>query len=298
MTDRAIFVGSHAPRHPRHTRCVPERPPPPSGHADAPVDRFVTPVAYETPYGKGIFRRRLRLVNLTPTHTAGELEDDFHHFRVDLHHDGATIERADGQFFRGPWTVCAEAPDPLRAIEGRPLTRSSTGIGAYTAARDNCTHLFDLAGLVVAHAARAEATRQYDIELTDPSGPARASRGTIWRNGELVLEWQIEDSEIVSPPPWPDAPLRRGFIGWAEANLGEDEAEAAIALRRIIDIAIGRGGNLDLLDTAVQVGDVMMGKCQAFSPAKIELGVRNRGSARDFKQHAELLLADMHLRDR
>jgi hypothetical protein len=277
---------------------VPDRPVPPSGRADAPVDRLVTPVAYETPYGDGIYRRRLRMVDLSPTHTAGELEDDFHHFRVDLHHDGSTILRADGQFFRGPWTVCAEAPDPLRAIEGRPLTTSSTGIGAYTPARENCTHLFDLAGLVVAHAARPERTRQYDIELTDPVGPQRAQRGTIWRDGDLVLEWHLEHTEIVSPAPWPDAPLRRGFIGWAEANLDADGAEAAIALRRIIDIAIGRGGNLDLLDNAAQVGDVMMGKCQAFSPAKIELGVRNRGSARDFRDHADLLLADMHLRDR
>ena len=110
--------------------------PPPSGRATAPVDRFVAPIAYATPYGDGVYRRRIRLVNLSATHTAGELEDDFHHFRVDLTHDGTTIVRADGRYFRGPWTVCADAPDPLRAIESHPLTASSTGIGAYTGARD------------------------------------------------------------------------------------------------------------------------------------------------------------------
>jgi hypothetical protein len=276
---------------------VPERPPPPSGRVDAPIDRWTAPIAWSTPYGDGLYRRRLRLVSHSPTHTAGELEDDFHHFRVDIHHDGTMIERADGQFFRGPWTVCAEAPDPLRAIEGRLLTTSSTGIGAYTPARENCTHLFDLAGLAVAHAARGEAERQYDIELTDPAGPARASRASIWRDGALVIEWRLEHSEIVAPAPWPDAPLRRGFIGWAEANLERDTAEAAIALRRIIDIAIGRGGNLDDVPRAADVGPVMMGKCQAFSPAKIELGRRNVGSARHFRDRPEMLLADMHLRD-
>jgi hypothetical protein len=255
-------------------------------------------VAFEIPYGEGTYRRRIRMVNLSPSHAAGELEDDFHHFRVDLHHDGTTIERADGRFFRGPWTICAEAPDPLRAIEGKPLTPSSTGIGAYTAARDNCTHLFDLAGLVVAHATRDEEVRQYDIELTDPVGSKRASRATIWRNGDLVLEWQIEDSEIIAPAPWPDAPLRRGFIGWAEDNLDGDCAEAAIALRRIIDIAIGRGGNLDLVASAADVGSVMTGKCQAFSPARVDFGRRNVGSARHFGDQPELLLADMHLRDK
>jgi hypothetical protein len=255
-------------------------------------------VAFGTPYGEGIYRRRIRLVRLAHGHTAGELEDDFHHFRVDLHHDGTHIERADGMFMRGPWTSCALAVDPLRAIEGQPLTRSSTGIGAYTPARENCTHLFDLAGLVVAHAMRDEEERQYDIELTDPSGERRASRATIWRDGALILEWQIEHGDIVAPTPWPDAPLRRGFIGWAEANLDADGAEAAIALRRIIDIAIGRGGNLDHVARSADIAGVMMGKCQAFTPEKVQLGRRNVGSARDFKDFPELLVADMHLRDR
>jgi hypothetical protein len=276
---------------------VPERPPPPSGRAPAPVDRSLAPNAYETPYGEGLYRRRIRLRNLADNHAAGELEDDFHHFRVDLHHDGQVIVEARGEFFRGPWTVCAEAPEPLRAIEGRPLTASSTGIGAYTAARDNCTHLFDLAGLVVAHATRRTPQREYDVEITDPAGAAQASVATMWRDGVQVLEWNLAHGEIVSPAPWPDAPLRRGFIAWAEANLDPDEAEAAIALRRVIDIAIGRGGNLDVVPGAAAVAELMMGKCQAFSPGKVEVALRNRGSARHFRDHPDVLLADMHLRD-
>jgi hypothetical protein len=276
---------------------MPERPPPPSARADAPVDRYAVPVAYSVPYGEGVYRRRIRLVNLDAGHAAGELEDDFHHFRVDLHHDGTTIVEAAGMFMRGPWTVCADSPEPLRAIEGRPLTTSSTGIGAYTPARENCTHLFDLAGLVVAHASRSVRERQYDIELTDPHGPARASVASIWRDGDLLMEWQIEDSEVVAPSPWSESPLRRGFIGWAESTLDPDLAEAAIALRRIIDIAIGRGGNLDDVPNAAAVSEMMMGKCQAFSPAKVHLGIRNVGSARHFRESPEILLADMHLRD-
>ena len=142
--------------------------------------------------------------------------------------------------------------------------------------------------------------RQYDIELTDPVGADRAShRARCGATASSCSSGRSRTTEIVGPAPWPDAPLRRGFIGWAEAHLDADDAEAAIALRRIIDIAIGRGGNLDLLEQPrPRSATIMMGKCQAFSPAKVELGLRNRGSARDFEQHAELLLADMHLRDR
>jgi len=258
---------------------------------------MVAPCAYDTPYGEGLYRRRIRVVNLSPTHAAGELEDDFHHFRVDVRHDGSTILEARGRFMRGPWTVCANAPEPLRAIESRPLTRSSTGIGAYTAARANCTHLFDLTGLVVAHATRADAERVYDVEITDPVGPAQSSRATMWRDGTVVLEWQLENGEIVAPDPWPAAPLRSGFIAWAEQHLDADTCEAAVALRRVIDIAIGRGGNLDLATGVADVLPLMEGKCQAFVPAYVEIGRRNVGSARHFRDHPELLLADMHLRD-
>jgi hypothetical protein len=41
----------------------------------------------------------------------------------------------------------------------------------------------------------------------------------------------------------------------------------------------------------------MMGKCQAFSPGKVEIALRIRGSARHFRDHPEMLLSDMHLRD-
>lgn len=273
------------------------RPVPPFARADRELDRTIAPCAYDTPYGEGLYRRRIRLVNLAPTHAAGELEDDFHHFRVDLRHDGTTILEARGRYLRGPWTVCANAPEPLRAIESRPLTRSSTGIGAYTAARANCTHLFDLAGLVVAHATRADAERVYDVEITDPVGEEQSSRATMWRDGAVVLEWQLERFEIVAPKQWAAAPLRSGFIAWAEQNLDADTCEAAIALRRVIDIAIGRGGNLDLVSGPADVLDIMEGKCQAFLPGNVEIGRRNVGSARHFRDHPELLLADMHLRD-
>ncbi|HEX7095351.1 MAG TPA: hypothetical protein VF183_05675 [Acidimicrobiales bacterium] len=274
-----------------------DRPAPPFARATTPVDRTVAPRAFDVPYGDGLYRRRIRLVNLTDTHAAGELEDDFHHFRVDLRHDGSTILAARGRFLRGPWTVCADAPEPLRAIESRPLTTSSTGIGAYTSARANCTHLFDLAGLVVAHATRADAERLYDIEVTDPTGERRSSHATLWRDGTVVLAWRLERGEIVEPEPWPDAPLRRGFIAWAEAHLDADTCEAAIALRRVIDIAIGRGGDLDAVPGPFAVFELMQGKCQAFTPGKVEIGRRNHGSARHFRDHPELLLADMHLRD-
>lgn len=277
----------------------PSRPAPASGRADTPVDRLAaTPVAFARPYGEGVYRRRVRLHNETPTRTVGELEDDFHHFRVELHHDGERIVAADGFHYRGPWSTCAESPAPLRAIEGHPLSSRASAVGGYTPARANCTHLFDLAGLAVAHATRgAGATRQYDIELTDPSGPRAEQHATLWRDGEQVLWWRLEDREVVGPDEWKGAPLRVKFIAWAEERLDTDLAEAAIALRRIVDIAIGRTNDMDRhVEGAVTAGNMAPSTCYTYSAPVIVRSIRQKGSARDFLERPDLLLADMHLR--
>lgn len=275
-----------------------ERPPPPFERAVTIADRRTqAPRLTDGDYGAGVYRRRIRLVHLGPSHTAGELEDDFHHFRVDLHHDGDTIRRAVGTGIRGPWTTCMTADGPLRAIEGHPLSPRSSAIGDYTPARRNCTHLFDLTGLAVAHATREEAERVYDLEVTDRAGPTATNRVSVWRDGGLVLEWELAAGEIVAPEEWVGVPLRRGFIAWAEAELEPDLAEAAITLRRVIDISMGRSGDLDRFDVADAVMEIMGPVCHTFQP---EVGVRARrlrGSALVFTDRPELLASDMHLRD-
>src|SRR6266576_2712308 len=103
--------------------------PPPSARVEQEIDRYRDiPHVEAAPPGTSMFWRRIRLVNIDSTITVGELEDDCHHFR-------------------GPWTTCGKAGEPLRAIEGHPLRPRASAIGAYADARANCTHLFDLTGL-------------------------------------------------------------------------------------------------------------------------------------------------------
>ena len=55
----------------------------------------------------------------------------------------------------------------------------------------------------------------------------------MWRNGELALDWQLENGEIVGPAAWAGAPLRRGFIQWAEEGFEPDLAEARILIEAL-----------------------------------------------------------------
>ena len=221
----------------------------------------------------------------------GDLEDDFHRFGLTLHHDGERVTAVEGDAERFPWTTCPSAVEPLRSVAGARISRRLTELGEHVAARSNCTHLFDLAGLAIAHAARAAAgTRQYDVAIPDRTRTLTSPQ--LERDGEVVLRWDLDGTTITGPAPYDGIALRAGFLAWAEATLDDEEAEAAIVLRRACDISFGRSMDLDVYDTAADLGDIMLGTCHSFQPGTIEVGLRNKGQTRDFSSDADLLLQE------
>jgi hypothetical protein len=231
----------------------------------------------------GAYYRGISLTS-TPGRVDAELQDDFHHFRVVLTHDGGKVLSAEGEGVRFPWSTCAAAGVELHPLAGVLLSRRSTAHAAYVSARANCTHMFDLAGLAIAQAGTARPDRQYDIRVPDRIG-AR-TEPTIHCNGELVLRWTIDGRTIVDPPPYSGRELRGDFIAWAEETLDEDTAEAAIALRRGVYISTGRYQDLDGYETADEVGRMtggfMDGICYTFQPDRQPVALRMKGTTRDF----------------
>ncbi|MCU1463213.1 MAG: hypothetical protein JWO37_3288 [Acidimicrobiales bacterium] len=225
------------------------------------------------------YRRRIRLVG-SDGRVVGDLEDDFHHFRVAIDHDGERVTGISGEGVRFPWSTCPLAAEALLPITGMALSTRSTAVGDATAARDNCTHMFDLAGLAVAHAARGATTRQYDIFI--PDGVPPDGMATLALDGSPVLAWEVDMNQVLGPPPFAGVPLRAGFLAWAEANLDADAAEAAIVLRRALHIAHGRIKDLDGHDTADELFPMMSGSCWTFTPGRAEVAMRMKGSTRDF----------------
>ncbi|MEM9463813.1 MAG: DUF2889 domain-containing protein [Actinomycetota bacterium] len=252
--------------------------------------REETSRAGERPWGDGVYRRRIDLRRVAPNRIVGELEDDFHHFAVAVEHDDTMVTGVSAEGIRHPWDVCAEADRPIQTIVGVRLADRPSVLGTLDA-RANCTHLFDLAGLAVAHAARAVDERRFEAEVTDPDGDgARLAR--LWVDDAPALEWQLRQREVVGPDRWRGVPLWKGFMRWALAELGTPTAEAAIVLRRAIDISRGRMQDLDDYRSNAELAGFMTGVCHAFTPENRERGVRLTGSARDFTDRPELLLAD------
>jgi hypothetical protein len=247
------------------------------------------------PYRHGSFRRRIRVVVDTPGVVAGGLEDDFHYFQVRVNHDGEQVTTVEAESKRWPWSTCPGAAVPLQALAGMPLSRRCLAVGDWTDPRQNCTHMFDLAGLAIAHAARRGppgTVRQYDIEI--PAGAQAGGRREVrvWRDGELTLAWELAGRACVAPPPFSEVPWRGGFLHWADRNLEVDDAEAAIVLRRACDIGMGRGMDLDAIPRAVDALASQGGVCHTMQPGIVEVALRNRGTVRDWDPDPDALLAD------
>ncbi|HZJ26727.1 MAG TPA: hypothetical protein VFF40_06915 [Acidimicrobiia bacterium] len=253
------------------------------------------PVAVRIGRPDGAYRRRIRVEHLTDTTVRAALEDDFHHFVVEMRHDNARAIGFTASSMRWPWSTCPDAAGQLAALDGMALSPRCTAAAAVANPRLQCTHQFDLAGLAVAHATRPTSQRQYDIEIP-PARPDGRRVVRLWRDGALLHEWTLEPGKgLVTPAPAPftEAPWRGGFIKWAEASLEPDEAEAAIVLRRACDIGMGRGMDLEAYRTAAELADLMTGVCYTMQPDVMSHARRSVGSIRDFADAPDALLGDV-----
>ncbi len=241
-----------------------------------------------------LFRRRIDIVsNGTPEHgeTRSVLEDDFHHFRVAVAYRDGIVSNVSGSALRNPYSVCPAAGAELVSLHGMALNPVANSVTRQTNARLQCTHMLDLAGLAVAAAARHIARRTYEVEVPRRNGDATS--GLLLRDGVRLLEWQITGETIMAPPAFAGIHLKEGLARWALNNLSEDQAEAALILRRCLIISRGRERNLDLVATASPTGN-----CFAQQPQRAQLAIRIVGSTLDLRhRHAQLAQDDQRWLD-
>ncbi len=193
--------------------------------------------------------RVIRLAS-QPGEVRAVIEDDFHHFRVVMAHDGQSVTKVSADSPRHPYSLCPAAGLQLRALIGTGLTTDVTALTRSVDARLQCTHQFDLAILAIASAARGDGLRRYDAVV--PDRVAEVSQPYLLRDGVRVLDWTIVDSVITHPKSFAGVGLRHGFIEWVGRSLDHQAAEDAIVLRRAVFVSGGRGlsEQLDAKSTA------------------------------------------------
>ena len=238
-------------------------------------------------YGSGMARRRIRLTG-APGQVLGELEDHAHGMRCLIQHDGHVVTAVTSEFRRIPMNTCLGAGEPLQALVGTPIGCDFGTFYRDGRARMNCTHMFDIAWLATAHAARGETVRTYDVEVPDEVDGASDVR--LLRDGEVLLRWSIRNSIVEAPQALAGQHLFRGFTTWALAHLDGDDLEAALVLQKGCFVAQARRWTIVPGPISAEEKVANVGVCHGFGRARIEGAERLDDTKRDFTDHPERLL--------
>lgn len=193
------------------------------------------------------------------------VEDDLHHMKVTLDHDGEVITCVEGEMIRAPWSTCPGARLALAETFTGAELAAAAGVGAK---KQNCTHLFDMAVLAAAHARDAAPTR-YDLRVEDPLEGVRPM--DIARNGEVRMAWIEKDKRFLAPAAI--AGLGYKEMGPWIASLSPAEEEMARLLRGVAVISHGRQIPMEKQSDATRIPP----NCHTFQPGQREHAVRVSG---------------------
>lgn len=233
------------------------------------------------------FRREIR-VEIGECLVAGELIDDFHHFRAEFDVLPGRIVAARGFAIRQPWATCPGAVSRVTDFIGPASAGSFRAVLASVDRRTHCTHLCDAAALAIARWARGAGSAVFSLFVADPvQGPTTAK---IDRDGVSLHEWQVERLRILGPAAWKGRVLGPGggFLASLAAESGEDQIEAALLLQRACTIALGRGFDLDLYRHADDVPGAPRGVCHTYAASTSADATRKLGATLDFGPAADL----------
>jgi hypothetical protein len=225
------------------------------------------------------YRRRIR-IEPQPGRVSAWLEDDFHHFGVDLVHDGEVVTEVVTHAPRFPWSTCPAAGAHLVA---RFRAAALASFGAEEDQRQHCTHLYDLAMAAARHALDA-APLVYDVSVNEAAEGGPLAELAV--NGVPTLKWRVgAEGERDGIPGGDMAALAR----WTRA-LPAELAEAGMMFRRAAPISGGRRVDIEGYRTAAEVGP--KGVCYTFQPERAASSARIIGAIRDFSDGPEGMLRE------
>ena len=246
--------------------------------AEKPQKTLIDELPSSPDYGKGAGFRRVELIN-SDGRVDVHLADLLHEMRLVLHHDGTQVTAIAAQFIRYPTNLCPGATASLALLEGTPIGTPAHKVGNGGIARLNCTHLYDLSALAIAHAGRSVRSRCYDATVPDPvDGRTTVS---VARDGEIVHRWTLDGDVIVAPSDYAGQPIKAGFFKWAPQHLDDDALEAAIVMAKTVFISAGRRILQPSLTGVVLERNVQAhGVCFAYQPERIADGYFVGGNMR------------------
>lgn len=210
-----------------------------------------------------------------PGWIGGALEDDMHRFHMRFDHTDGRITAVKAEARRHPWSQCpGAAPHIAEELTGELLSD--------VANRDpfqHCTHLYDLAVLMAAHAGDTELTR-FDMRVADRVEDRTTA--TLEKNGEERVHWQLSDTVISGEEPWGGRDLRQ-LSKW-KREIAPELAEFATLLRRAIFVSGARQFVPPPDEQLAQWNEFRKGVCFNYQPPQLGRTVRSQHWRQDFSE--------------
>lgn len=231
-------------------------------------------------YGKGVYRRRVRLVGTAGAVTA-VLNDDYHSMWCRLQHDGRLVTHVQAGMIRVPKSTCPGAIFALKELEGVSLSSGRRQIYGEGRPGRNCTHLLDLGFLAMGHVARGVSKAVIDVAIPDEQDGR--TRMTADVDGACIHDWQIAGSVVQAPASFAGQSLFSGFTSWAEGRFAGLALDAARMLQKGAFVSRGRRYIVDQ-SADMRASDQMerLGDCYSFSSPQIFTAMDNLFYVRDF----------------
>lgn len=168
----------------------------------------------------------------------------------------------------------------IGGLVGESIHRATEQFYAPGVLTRHCTHLFDLACLAIAHAARAEPQRVYEAIVPDErDGPVLVE---VHRDGKIIHAWTVGRGIVTSPGEVAGLPLLRGFLAKSCGLFSGDALEAALVLARTYLVSLGRP-----YDTEAWAGKPtslhapLRDRCYAYAASHCDAGRFMAGYIRD-----------------
>lgn len=232
--------------------------------------------------GKPPYRRAIEIhLSEDGRCAVARLEDDHHHFVVRVSTEDGVVAEVRGEAIRRPWTLCALAVAELGKLEGMQVSEDPGAVLVQANIREQCTHMFDLAGLAIATLARGgPAFRRYDMTVMRIADELWQS--SLIRDDGHSLEWHVNLRQIVGPHRFAGIGIRSSFSEDIRHRLPPEEWEAAMVLRRAQFVGKYRHRfNLDLRSTAGE-GATNLGGCFVLQPERAMFARRVQGATISF----------------
>lgn len=227
---------------------------------------------------KPLIYRRATSIQVSGSRVIAEMEDDFHHFRICLSHDGLVITKVVGESIRFPWSTCGhESEKKIQELEGlglESLYKQLTSQQRFS----HCTHMFDLVQLAISHALTGQSPRLYQaaITLTPALGACQAE---LLRDGSRLFLWDIEQGSITGPAPYGGLEVG-GLAAWAHQHQPVEMIEAVLILQRAIHVSMGKIFDWSSAKKASEMN--LPPTCHTFQPSSASRATRVADNIRDF----------------